>query len=768
MNHRIQAATLLCATLIASSVAASEIALSQPVPHEESMMGTVVRDIARKLKTEYREAEQATYFDNLFRLELIAGDYRKAEDALAAWQSAERTQHRSALANLKWLIYAHAKLLQQKTHTPFERAFADTAEQQLRQLSAKDAYGAIYSLETPLNVLDGALDRAVKSTSGKASLSQSDALALVRAYLAASAAHEYFPLLKAIAAADDDRRYMEQHNVAVKTPDGATVCALIVRPRNAARLPALLDFSIYADPVPKLDEARITAAHDYVGVMGFTRGKLCSPDSIVPVEHDGKDAAALIDWIAAQPWSDGRVGMYGGSYDGFTQWATLKHKPAALKAIMPLVTFSPGTDFPMEGNISLDQAYTWPFYTTTNKTVNDALYNDDAHWNRLFRGWYTSGRAYRDLAKIDGRQNPFFERWLDHPSFDAYWQSTIPVGEEFARIDIPVLTVTGYYDAGQIGALSYFIQHYRYRPNAEHYLVIGPYDHHSTQIGTIGPLGNSILQILRGYTLDPVAQFDTYALRYAWFDYVFKGAPKPALLQNRVNYEVMGANVWKHAPSLAAMAAKTRRFYLSPTKTEGDYKLTDRATGQSSILQTVNFSDRSDVDRFAPSGKLVEQDADDYPIVDTAPDLANALVFESNAFQKPPEISGLFSGRLDFVTNKRDFDFDVTLFERTTKGEYIQLSYVWKRASFVMDRSHRQLLTPGARTELDFTAGRLTSRQFQPGSRLVIVLSIIKQPADQINYGSGKPVSDETIADAGPPLQIRWFGDSYISVPFGR
>jgi putative CocE/NonD family hydrolase len=554
----------------------------------------------------------------------------------------------------------------------------------------------------------------------------------------------------------------------VETPDGATVCALIVRPRNATRLPALLDFSIYADPVPKLDEARITAAHGYVGVMGFTRGKLCSPDQIVPVEHDGKDAVALIDWIAAQPWSDGRVGMYGGSYDGFTQWAALKHRPAALKAIMPLVTFSPGTDFPMEGNISLDQAYTWPLYTTTNKMVNDALYNDDAHWNRLFRGWYTSGRAYRDLAKIDGRQNPFFERWLDHPSFDTYWQSTIPVGEEFARIDIPVLTVTGFYDAGQIGALSYFIQHYRYRPNAKHYLVIGPYDHHSTQIGTIGPMGNSILQILRGYTLDPVAQFDTYALRYAWFDYVFKGAPKPALLQNRVNYEVMGANVWKHAPSLAAMATKTRRFYLGPESADGGYKLTDHATGQSSVLQSVNFSDRSDVDRFAPSGTLVDQDWDDYPIVDKAPNLANALVYESDAFQEPPEISGLFSGRLDFVTNKRDFDFDVTLFEHTTKGEYIQLSYVWKRASYAMDRSHRQLLTPGARTDLDFTAGRLTSRQFQPGSRLVIVLSIIKQPADQINYGSGKPVSDETIADAGTPLQLRWYGDSYISVPIAR
>jgi hypothetical protein len=60
----------------------------------------------------------------------------------------------------------------------------------------------------------------------------------------------------------------------------------------------------------------------------------------------------------------------------------------------------------------------------------------------------------------------------------------------------------------------------------------------------------------------------------------------------------------------------------------------------------------------------------------------------------------------------------------------------------------------------------LTSREFAPGSRIVIVLSIVKLPTDQINYGSGKEVSDETIADSGPPLEIRWFGNSYIDVPF--
>ena len=110
-------------------------------------------------------------------------------------------------------------------------------------------------------------------------------------------------------------------------------------------------------------------------------------------------------------------------------------------------------------------------------------------------------------------------------------------------------------------------------------------------------------------------------------------------------------------------------------------------------------------------------------------------------------------------------DFAVTLFELTPKGEYFQLSYIWQRASFAKDRSHRNLMTSGERTQLDFSAGILTSRQLQPGSRLVVVVSIIKQPAEQINYGTGGAVSDETAKDALLPLEIKWYGDSYIEIP---
>ena len=119
---------------------------------------------------------------------------------------------------------------------------------------------------------------------------------------------------------------------------------------------------------------------------------------------------------------------------------------------MPSVAVAPGIDVPMEGNVFQTFLYPWLFYTTTGKALDDAAYHDRARWGQLNRTWYTSGRPYRELDQIEGTPNPIFHRWLEHPSYDAYWQSMIPYGDEFARIRIPVLTTTGYYDGAQLGA----------------------------------------------------------------------------------------------------------------------------------------------------------------------------------------------------------------------------------------------------------------------------------------------------------------------------
>ena len=415
----------------------------------------------------------------------------------------------------------------------------------------------------------------------------------------------------------------------------------------------------------------------------------------------------------------------------------------------------PGIDVPMEGNVVWSFLYPWPFYTTNVKGLDDTTYYDNARWNRLNHDWYVSGRAYRDLEKIDGTPNPIFDDWISHPSYDTYWQSMIPYGKEFARVHIPVLLTAGYYYGGPGAAVYYFAQHHKYDPHDEQYLVIGPYDHVQAQRGTVGLLGGDS-DMIAGYKIDPAAKIDLVELRYQWFDYIFKRSPKPFLLKDSVNYEVVGANVWKHAPTLKAMGNQRLRFHLSAAHSGDAYRLYEqKPLDEAFILQTINLADRSDVDKNAPGGGVLGKSLD----------TSNGIEFVSEPLPESTELSGLFSGQLDFVTNKKDFDFSTELYALTPNGEYAQLAPFWARASYVSDLSHRRLLTPGKRQRLDFASVRLMSRQLQAGSRLVVVLRIIKESGRQINYGTGKDVNDETTQDAKVPLEIKWFSDSYVDIP---
>ena len=363
---------------------------------------------------------------------------------------------------------------------------------------------------------------------------------------------------RAAAQAADERRYDIRDDVLIRTHDGATLSATVIRPKGAAQpLPTLLTLDIYTDPAGFAARGKDAADHGYIAVTADTRGKRLSTAPIEPYEHEAGDAYDVIEWIVHQPWSDGQVGMRGGSYSGFTAWAATKHLHPALKTIAVSAAAIPGQGLPMVNNIFLSANYGWAFYVGDNRFLDEKTYNDNARWSALPDKWFASGRRYRDIDAIDGTPNPWLQRWLRHPAYDGYWQAMVPYRQDFARIGIPVLTVTGYYDDGQVSALEYVREHHRYRPDAEDYVVIGPYDHFGTHRSQKAP-------VLRGYSIDPVAQFSTPALFYEWMDYVLRGAPKPPVLVDRINYEVMGANEWHHAPSLEAMARPPRGCTSAP------------------------------------------------------------------------------------------------------------------------------------------------------------------------------------------------------------
>jgi putative CocE/NonD family hydrolase len=732
--------------LLASSVQAAIPGLPSAALDDEAALDRAIPALAQAtLAAPAPEQPEAAALNDRFRLQIAAGDLDGALASLRDWRALPPTPGSVPAATFVQYEILVATRRAQARGQALDAAFAQGFDQVYGALDDRIAGEARFSLGAHLPGFEAALRQQLDASRGQATLDRSQAVALVRAWLVHRTYATLLPRAEAALARDDARRYIEEE-AKVALADGGHIVALVVRPRSATRLSTLYNHSIYAVRSLKREDALASAARGFAGVVSFTRGKLGSPGPVVAYEGEGASAIAVIDWISRQPWSDGRVGMYGGSYEGYTQWAAAKIGHPALRAIMPSVPVAPGVDWPMEGGVFQSFFYRWIPYATNNDTLDDDANNDHDRWQRLDREAYRSGRAYRELPAIDGHPNALLDRLVSHPTYDAYWQAMTPQGPEFADIDIPVLTTTGYYDGCLISAVHYFQQHTRHNPRADHTLVVGPYDHMSGQFRS-GPE-------LMGYALDPVAPMDMRALRYAWYAHLFQGAERPALLKDKVNYQVMGADTWHHAPSLEAMSPSRWRLYFDPATTDGRHGLSPRRK-RGTLPLRVDLADRSDADHEGSEPLVLS------PTLETG----NAIVFASAPVAGATEFAGLFSAHLEFSTNKRDFDLSLELYEQLADGRYLKLSNLLVRASQLRDPSRRDLLVPGRRYRWDVPARRLAGRQLAPSSRLVAVLGVPKYPGVQVNLGSGKPVAEETLADAGEPLQITWYAGSYLDLP---
>ncbi len=566
---------------------------------------------------------------------------------------------------------------------------------------------------------------------------------------------------------EDGKEFLIQDSLLLKTKDGAEIAFLVVRdPKLTQPLPTILHHSIYTRS-SNYKRAKRAASMGYVGVVSYTRGKAWSSSDVVPYEFEANDVNEVINWIIEQPWSNGEVGMQGGSYTGFTQWAATKNLHPALKTIIPSASSAPGIAEPSENGVYMSFLYPWFPYVTNTKSLDEDNYNDHQRWNNLKQRYYQEGVAWRSMDSLDGTPNPFYNKQLDHPTYDDYWQNMMPYKSDFSKINIPILNTTGYYDGGQLGSMYYLKEHYKYNQNAEHYLVIGPFGH----------LGSQYVpdKVISNYTIDSVAQISISELSFEWFDYIFKDAPKPQLLKDKINFQVMGANHWRHISRLENMSNDTLIYYLNNQSSTVDfssqfgtgnngqkrhYALTEEPPSQSGfLLQKVDFAKRTKA--------LTDENNYYIPfIVNDSLPLSNGFSFITPPFEKDIEFNGSYLGALKMMINKKDMDYSIVMYEQTPEGKYFKLTqHCIGRASLSKNREKRQLLTPNQIETVPIPAIRMTSKKLRKGSRLVLVLNVNKHPHEQINYGTGKDVSSETIADAKEPLEVKWFNDSYIKIP---
>lgn len=726
----------------------------QPTVLSDANTAMRMRDLALRVLPVYQDLDRDRYLATLSALQMVEGDYGAAYGARVALR--QRLKGQSSAQPIEesvaYDIYAHTRVLETQQHEPFGRAFRQAFNAVIPRLDDLTDYAVTSWFSTPLSVFQQALQNELASVRGQKSITLQQAVELIKAYLAYEIHLNTGPQADELIAEDDQFRYIIDDQILIRLANGIRIPVTMIRPRGAAaRLPTLLEFTIYRD---NDNYAKECAAHGYAGVVAYTSGRLPHHLGVLPFERDGTEARAVIAWIARQPWSDGRVGMYGSGYSAFAAWAAAKHPPPALKAIATSSAIAPGIDAPMLNGIFLNSWYRWAHEATADPPFNPIADEDESYWRNLNETWYRSGRPYDQLDQIAGHPNPLFDRWLEHPSYDRYWQAMVPYRKEFARIHIPVLAISGYYAADAAGTLYYFSEHEHYAPRDQHTLLIGPYDEQAMAQGASA--------VLRGYHVDPAALIDLRDLRYRWFDSVLRGAPRPAALQGRINFEVGGANRWRRATSIETMASRTLRFYLDPAVSDlapsGSTHVlaAQKRRKAASLEQTVELADRSDAGWRAPE----ELQTSILPTHDS-------VVFATGPLPQAIELSGSFSGQLELALNRMDLDLTLALYQRLPDGSYLKLfdPEVEFRASYLRDRAHRQLLKSGTRQQLQFRSDRLFSRSFVAGSRLVLVLSVNKRPDQEINYGTGKAVATESIRDAKPPLTIRWYSGSYIDVP---
>lgn len=548
---------------------------------------------------------------------------------------------------------------------------------------------------------------------------------------------------------DHKRRYVVNDSIVIPMKDGAEVSVVLVQRKGntTTKKSAILVASIYAGT--NETAAMLSASKGYIGVIANTRGKRLSKSDIKPLEHEHTDVYEVIDWISKQSWSNQKVAMFGGSYNGFAQWASMKHNVhPALKTIVPMVAIAPGIDYPMENNVLHNYSYSWNFYVTNNKFLDFDASNDFNRWNTLKSTWYKTGVAFNKLDSLDGQVNTLWNTYMQHPSYDDYWKKMIPYKEEFAKIDIPILTITGYYDDSQRGAMYYYNQHHKYAKNPNHYLLVGPYDHWTAQ--------TKPQESLRNYKLDKSALVNIEEdVIYQWFDSIFNGKEKPSILKDKVNFQVMDTDTWMHKPSLNAMTNDTLTYYLSATKTDNFLELKSEEN-LSKVHMTVDFKDRE---------SMTNTEYYPWPLEKDNINLNDGLIFKSEVLKEDVLINGSFTGNLEFSINKKDVDYSVIVYQLTPKNKYFHLSYYIGRASYAKDREQRNLLTPNQKTQVSFDNSKLISKKLEKGSRIVVVVNVNKNNNAQINYGTGRDVNIESIKDAEIPLKITFTGNSSISLP---
>jgi uncharacterized protein len=492
------------------------------------------------------------------------------------------------------------------------------------------------------------------------------------------------------------------------------------------------------------------ASHGYVFALVDVRGRGNSAGEFEPFAQEPHDGRDVVEWLAQQPFCDGKVAMWGGSYAGFDQWATAKELPPHLATIVPAAAAHPPLDYPSLDNVGEMYDMQW-FTFTSGKAGQASLFGDSKFWRTKFLDAYKKHIAFKTFDSFVGNPSVNFQRILKHPTADAYYDAMVPTVDQFKKLTLPILTITGQYDGDELGAMTFYRDHIANAApevRAKHFLIIGPWDHAGTRTPT---------DDVEGVKFGKDSLLDLNDLHRQWYDWTMKNGAKPAFLKNQVAYYVIaagnnGANgEWKYADNYAALIANPKTFYFDSKNGDanGVFRTgilieTKPANGADKfVYDPLDTSRGEEVEGIEPNEKTAGLDQK-LPL-----SVGNdGLVYHTEALQEERPVVGCPSVTLWVSIDTPDVDLEADLYEIQPDGTSIALWSDIRRLRYRESLREAKLVKPGEIVKCDFNPGLFVARNLMKGSRLRLVVTAVNSIFWQKNYCAGGVVADETGKDA--------------------
>jgi len=521
--------------------------------------------------------------------------------------------------------------------------------------------------------------------------------------------------------------------VGVKMRDGVTLVADVYRPDAEGRFPTLLQRTPY-DRKGGTAQAMDLAASGYAVVLQDTRGRFGSEGEFYPFCHEAADGYDSVEWAATQPWSDGKVGMFGGSYVGATQMLAATTKPPHLAAIFPYITAAEYYEgWTYQGGALME----WFASSWSSGLAVDTLRRKAAPGNRPLE-WVKRDplRDYPLLEPPAPRElAPYFRDWVTHETDDDYWRP-VRVRDHYGDMTVKGLHGAGWHDIFLRGSIENYLglraQAATQEAREGQRLLVGPWAHAATS--PEGKIGDVVF--------GPAAVLDMTATIREWFDYALKDVQN-RFAGKRVRLFVMGDDVWRDEEEFPLARARETRFFLAPGTGRASGVLLDKAPRRAPPSE-YEYDPTDPVPTLG--GRLCCGNALSPGPADQRPNEGrrDVLVFSTPPFVRDVEVTGFVGLELYAASSAPDTDFTALLADVGPDGYARFLTDGIVRARYRKSTAGPPvLLTPGhvEKFRIDLWA---TSNVFKAGHRMRLYVSSSNFPRFDPNRNTGEPILGAT------------------------